>query len=90
MRPHVVPSLVFAGALLIAVLAGPANAAPGGNGNGNGNAYGHGYGNGGGNGKGNGGGGSGAPLPLLGASIAGQIVAVGGAYLLWRRRRNQG
>jgi hypothetical protein len=65
---------------LILSFAAPAVADPGGNGNGNGNAYGYGFGN---------GGGRGGPLPLLGVSALGQLgAAAGGAYLIWRRRRN--
>lgn len=60
-----------------------AHADPGGNDNGNGNAYGWGFGN----GNGGNGGGRGGPLPVLGATLLGQLgLAAGGAWLLWRRR----
>lgn len=43
-----------------------------------------------GKGKGKGkGGAQGAPLPLLGGTLLGQGVVIGGGYLLWRRRRKK-
>lgn len=77
----------LARAVVVAVLAAsplPALGDPGGNGNGDGNAYGWGFGNGQGNGNG---GGRGGPLPVLGATLLGQLgLVAGGALLLWRRR----
>jgi hypothetical protein len=60
-------------------------------GNHNGGGKGHtSHGNGKGSGHSHGGGGSGAPLPLLGASLAGQAVAIaGGVYVAWRRRKKR-
>ncbi|MGF1649221.1 MAG: hypothetical protein ACFCUN_02090 [Hyphomicrobiaceae bacterium] len=63
------------------VLAGPAAASPGSKGKGNPPA--HGYWK-------NGPGSAGAPLPLLGATLLGQLVAAGGiGYLWWRRRQRR-
>lgn len=43
-------------------------------------------GGGGGSNKGNRGG-AGAPLPVMGATLLGQLAGAGGIYVLWRRRR---
>ena len=80
-----VSSKVAVAALAAVLLTSPALADPGGNGNGNGNAFGFGFGNGNGNGNGNG---KGGPLPLLGASLLGQLTLAAGAYAVWRRRRS--
>lgn len=72
--------VVLIAAMMLAAAALPAHAAPGGNGKGNGNAYGKGW-------YRNNGGAGGAPLPALGATLIGQLVALGGIAMLWRRRR---
>lgn len=89
----ILAALVFTAGVFAISLS--ANAAPGGNGNGNG--FGLGGGNGGGNGGGlgggfgggggGGGGAGGAPLPVLGVTLLGQALGIGGIFVLWRRRR---
>lgn len=42
-----------------------------------------------GRGRGGVGGAAGGPLPLLGATIFGQLVGAGGLYVAWRRRKKK-
>jgi len=72
--------VLLVAAMMLATAALPAHAAPGGNGRGKGNAYGKGW-------YKNNGGAGGAPLPALGATLIGQLLALGGVAMLWRRRR---